>query len=122
MRDGSRLIFPECGLTYADCISVAGINQRAAAKKLGVTERHFHRVINQLGMGHWFPDKRPRPRCISKEDIIQVASERYTRRDAAYILGISYAYLKDLIELWQLQDHFISTSEAISRAQVGYCR
>lgn len=117
----SRTIFPDCGITYADCVSVAGVNKRQAAKKLGISEDHFRRVIKRLGASHWFPDVRPRPRCVTKEDIIQVASERYTRQDAAYILGISYGYLRDLIYEWDLGKYFITTSEAISVAQKGYC-
>jgi len=121
IAEGSRMIFPLCGITYADCISVSGVNQRDAAKKLGVSERQFHAVIKRLGMGHWYPDVRPRSRCISKEDIIKVAGERYTRRDSAHILGVSYAYLKDLIEEWKLQEYFISSSDAKRIAVKGYC-
>ena len=121
MERTSRTIFPNCGITYADCVSVAGVNQRQAAKRLGISEDHFRLVIKRLGASHWFPDVRPRSRCVSKEDIIQVASEKYTRRDAAYILGISYDYLRDLIAEWDLGKHFISTSEALSVAQKGYC-
>ena len=117
----SRTIFPLCGITYADCVSVAGVNQREAARKLGIAEDHFRRVINMLGMGHWYPDVRPRPRCVSKEDVIQVASEKFTRRDAAHILGISYGYLRDLIQEWDLGGHFISGNEARSVARKGYC-
>lgn len=120
-EDGSRIIFPLCGLTYADVISVAGVNQRAAAKKLGVSERQFGAVIKRLGMRNLFPDHRPRSRCVSKEDIIKVAGEGWTRRDTAHILGISYEYLRDLIERWKLQPYFISTSQALSIAQKGYC-
>lgn len=120
-RTETRTIFPACGITYADCISVAGVNKREAAKKLGVAEDHFGRTVKRLGMDHWFPDVRPRPRCVTKEDIIEVAQEGWTRRDSAAILGISYGYLKDLIEMWKLQPYFISTSEALSKAQKGYC-
>ena len=121
MRNGSRLIFPLCGLTYSDCISVAGVNQRDAAKKLGISERQFHHVVKRLGMGHWYPDTRNRSRCISKEDIVTVAKEGYTRRDAAHILGISYGYLRDLIEEWKLQEFFIGSGEAKRIAVKGYC-
>lgn len=120
-EDVNRLIFPLCGLTYADCVSVAGVNQRAAAKKLGVSERQFHAVIKRLEMGHLYPDVRPRPRCISKEDIAKVAGEGYTRRDAAHILGVSYGYLRDLIEEWKLQEFFIDSGEAKRIARKGYC-
>jgi len=111
-----------CGLTYADCISVAGVNQRSAAKKLGVSERQFGAVVKRLGMGHWYPDVRPRPRCISREDIVKVAGEGYTRRDAAHILGISFGYLRDLVEEWELQDAFIvKGGHASWVARRGYC-
>jgi hypothetical protein len=118
--DGTRLIFPSCGISYAQVVSVAGVNQRAAAKKLGLSERNFCHVIRRLGLQHWFPDTRPRSRCISREDIIKVAGEGWTRRDAAEILGISYGYLRNLIEEWKLQDYFISKAEAARVAQVGY--
>ena len=121
MIDPSQLIFPNCGITYADCQSVSGMNHRRAAKKLGIAEDHFQKTIKKIGASHLYPDVRPRPRCVSKEDIIQVASEKLTRRDAAHILGISYGYLRDLIQEWDLGGHFISGNEARSVARKGYC-
>jgi hypothetical protein len=118
--DGSRLIFPAAGISYKDCISVAGVNHRAAAKRLGIAEDHFRRTIKRLSMSHWYPDTRPRSRCISREDIIKVAGEGWTRRDAAHILGVSPGYLKDLVGEWKLQGYFISKAEAARVAQVGY--
>jgi transposase len=118
--DGSRVLMPKCGVSYLDFVSVAGMNQRAAAKRLGVSERNFGDVVRRLGMSHWYPDTRPRSRCISSEDIIKVAGEGWTRRDAAHILGISPGYLRNLIEEWKLQEYFISKAEAARVAQVGY--
>jgi transposase len=118
--DGSRVLMPKCGVSYLDFVSVAGMNQRAAAKRLGVSERNFGDVVRRLGLQHWFPDTRPRSRCISREDIIKVAGEGWTRRDAAHILGVSYGYLRNLIEEWKLQGYFISKAESARVAQVGY--
>ena len=53
----SRILFPLCGLTYDDCISVAGVDQPTAAKKLGVSESRFREVIKRQGMSHWYPPK-----------------------------------------------------------------
>jgi transposase len=118
--DGSRVLMPKCGVSYLDFVSVAGMNQRAAAKRLGVSERNFGDVVRRLGMSHWYPDTRPRSRCISRDDIIKVAGEGWTRRDAAHILGVSYGYLRNLIEEWKLQSYFISKAQAARVAQVGY--
>lgn len=95
-----------CGVSYLQIVACAGMNQRAAAERLGVNEGYFRKTVKRLGLRHWFTDIRPRPRCISREDIVQVASEGYTRRDAAYLLGISPRYLADLVQEWQLADSF----------------
>ena len=117
----NKILFPQCGITYADCVGVAGLNQRAAAKRLGISLRNFGEVIRKNGMTHLYPHTRASSRCVSKDDVIQVASEGYTRKDAAYILGISYGYLRDLVKDWDLGGYFISTGEAISVARNGYC-
>jgi len=117
----NKILFPLCGITYADCVSVAGLNQRAAAKRLGLSLRNFGEVIRKNGMTHVYPHTRASSRCVSKEDVIQVASEGYTRKDAAYILGISYGYLRDLVKDWDLGEHFLSMSEAVSVGKNGYC-
>lgn len=121
MTRTSRTLFPLCGITYADCVSVAGVNQKEAARRLGLSQRNFGEVVRRLGMAHWYPLVRPGKRCVTKEDIIQVASEGYTRLDAAYILGISYSYLRELIKDWDLGGHFLSLSKAVSVGKKGYC-
>lgn len=104
----SKLIFPRCGLTYQHVIDVACIvpNKRAAAKKLGVSERQFYQVVKDLGLGHWFTLKKPRSRCLSREDVAQFGREGYTKKDAAYLAGVNYDYFKDLVRLYDLNDFF----------------
>lgn len=120
--DGSRLLFPSCGISYLQVISVAGVNQRHAAKKLGVSERQFTEVIRRRHMQHWFPDVRPRPRCISREDIEKLAAEGYTKRDAAFIAGVEYSYFKELVQLYGLRDLFPNCGEASWISRRGYAK
>lgn len=117
------MIFPVAGLSLEDIEKVAAIapNKRAAAKKLGMGERQFYSVIKQKGLSYLFDLRKPRSRCVSKEDIESAAAEGYTRKDAAFILGISEWYLKDLIHLWKLQDAFtVRKGKASWVARRGY--
>lgn len=103
------LLFPRCGITMQHVLTIAGVadNKRDAAKKLGVSERQFYTVISRHNLGHLFANRKPRKVCVTKEDIVALAQERYTRKDAAYILGISPEYLKKLIQRWNLADMFV---------------
>lgn len=94
-------------------------NLRAAAKRLGVSEGNLRSVAAQHGIkGN---KKKPRPTCVSPEDIIALAREGFTRPDTAYLLGISPAYLKDLIKKWDLARHFtVSGGRAAAVAMRGY--
>jgi len=109
-REGqdSKLL-PRCGVTddqVQEAISSTP-NLRAAAKRLGVDENHLRRVAAQHGIkGN---ARRPRRRCVTEEDIVTLAQEGFTRPDVAFLLGISPAYLKDLISLWGLLSAFTRT-------------
>lgn len=122
------LAMPYAGLTFAD-VSLAALNthgnRRRTAKRLGVSIRALDACIERHNLGRWFvagrgKGKRPRARCVTVEQIIEVAQEGYHRRDVAEILGISYAYLKDIIEECNLQGHFISAAQAKRIARRGY--
>jgi hypothetical protein len=111
-----------CGLTYLDIVSCAGMNQRQAAKRLGVGYAYFNQVVKRQGMSHWFAHTRPRARCVCPEDIVKVASEGYTQTDAAFLLGINFGYLRRLVKLWGLRDHFPANGgEASLIGKRGYC-
>lgn len=123
-----EMIFPLCGLTYADVVEVARTspNKRVAARKLGVSERQFYAVINDKGLGHLFDNRKPRARCVSKDDILAAAETAANRADAADILGVSETYLKDLIHAFGLQGLFHRTiadrNVLVRFAQRGYTR
>lgn len=119
--DPATLIFPECGITYGDCLGVSGVSHRTAARKLGIAHSHFHKKMKKLGLSYLYPDVRSRVRCISKEDIIKVAESRVSQKDAAYILGVHYTHLKMRIKEYGIRHHFITTSQAVSVGIKGYC-
>lgn len=96
-----------CGLTYSDVISCAGMNQRQAARKLGVNYCHFNQRIKRLGMSHWFDA--PRHRCISKEDIIKTTG--MCQIDAAEVLGVTNGYLSVLIHEYGIRHLFPGKSK-----------
>lgn len=119
-RPGLTLL-PRCGVTDSqvrEAITSAP-NIRAAAKQLGVAEDHLRRVARQHGIKA--NRRRPRRRCVTAEDIASLAKEGYTRPDVAFLLGISPAYLKDLISLWGLADTFVVTrGRAAAVTRNGY--
>lgn len=96
-----------CGLTYSDITSCAGMNQRLAAKRLGVNYSHFNQKVKRLGMSHWF--KVPRSRCVSKEDIIATAG--MCQIDAAEVLGISNGHLSVLVHEYGIRHLFPGKSK-----------
>jgi transposase len=102
--DGTRLIFPSCGLSYADVTACGGMNQKQAAKKLGVNYAHFNQIIKRLGASHWFDGGKPL--CVSKEDVIKAASAGRCQIDTAEDLGISGQYLHELVMKWGLRHLF----------------
>lgn len=110
-----------CGLSYSDVLAFAGMGQNAAARKLGVNHAHFNRTLHKLGMSHWFP--RPRQQftqCVSTEDIKQAASEGYTQKDAAFVLGVSERHFKRLVARWGLAHLFPNSGKASHIARRGY--
>lgn len=121
-RDGqdSKLL-PRCGVTddqVQEAITSMP-NLRAAAKRLGVDENHLRRVAAQHGIKS--NARRPRRRCVTEEDIVKLAQEGFTRPDVAFLLGISPAYLKDLISLWGLQAAFVrAKGKAAAVTAKGY--
>lgn len=110
-----------CGLSYHDVITAAmdSPNLRAAARRLGVSERQLRTVVKRRGMQHWFRREKPRPRCVSREDVEHAALVG-SRWEAADVLGISESYLKDLINLWGLHDLFAWRPE-ISKEDLERC-
>jgi hypothetical protein len=122
--DRSEVLFPYCGITLSDVLSVAAKadNKRHAAKLLGVSERQFCSVIKDRQLGHLFSLKKPRKIKVSPEDIIELAQQGFIRRDVAFMLGVSPAYLKKLILKWKLQDAFtVRHGYASWVCRRGYC-
>lgn len=129
------LMMPVAGLSFYD-VSLAALecngNRVRTAKLLGVGIRSLDAAIARHGLQRWFISRdwrigpksavgsRQRQRCVSREQIISIASEGYTRKDAAYLLGIDYSYLKELVRMWGLSDHFPSHGECVRVGLVGY--
>lgn len=113
-RPGVPLAMPMCGLSFAD-VSLAAMechgNKTRTARRLGVSIKALEALIEREKIGWWFNPtggiRHQRKRCVSKDDIVTLAQEGYTRPDVAHLLGISQAYLKDLISKWDLADSFI---------------
>lgn len=119
--DGSRILFPRCGLTYADVVSCAGMSQKAAAKRLGLAYSHFNKAVTRFGLDHWFSKPRQAfTQCVTPEDIIQSAKEGYTMKDAAFVLDVSERYFKTLVARWDLTHHFPNSGKAAWIARRGY--
>jgi transposase len=120
--DGTRLLMPLCGLSYRDITSCAGMSQKEAAKRLGVNYNAFNQVVKRHGISHWFPKPvQKQTQCITAEDIIQVASEGYTQKDAAAVLEVSESWFKALVARWKLNHLFPSCGKASYIGRVGYC-
>jgi hypothetical protein len=112
-----------CGLTYDQIVAVAisAPNKRAAAKKLGVGEDHFRRVVKNLGMGHWFSNKKTgRSICLTKDDIVQLAKDGYNMKDAAFVAGVNYSYFKKLVADYGVNDSFPTSGKASWISRRGY--
>ena len=113
-----------CGVTYLQIVdaAIASPNMRAAAERLGVSYDHLRRIVKRRGMGHWFRIEKPRPRCVSREDVAGLARQGFIRADVADMLGISEGYLKDLVREWNLYDEFtVRKGRASWVARRGYC-
>lgn len=119
---------PFAGLTFADLSLAAleaGGNRVRAARRLGIGVRTLDRHVALLDLDRWFISgrgrgRRPRSKCVTAEQIRELCSEGYTRKDSAYLLGISYGYLKDLLHQYRLDN--LAWVNGRSVAQKGYCR
>lgn len=117
----NTLLFPRAGITRADLEHARGMNQRQAAKRIGISERHFSQVVKDEGLQDMFPHIHNRSRKVTREEIAELAGQGFIRRDVAYMLGISPTYLKDLIAKWNLADEFtVSKGRAAWVARNGY--
>ena len=130
------LAMPVAGLTFAD-VSLAALecrgNRVRTARRLGVGIRSLDAMIKREGLERWFLSQdwrvgprpagsRSRTRCITREQIIEVAGDGVSQMDAAYLLGVSYAYLKDLVADWGLRSYFPSHGDCVRAGQMGYAR
>lgn len=130
-------MMPVAGLSFAD-ISLAALqcrgNRVRTAKRLGVGIRSLDAAVQREGLERWFLSRTPgvgpksgkgsksRNRCVTQEQIIEVAHGGYSQRDAAYLLGISYAYLKDLVAEYGIREHFPEHGECVRNGMLGYAR
>jgi hypothetical protein len=105
----SRVIFPMCGLTYADMVDAACTtpNMRACAKRLGVSGRQLYEVAKRIGASHWFGKLKPRPSKVNIEEVVELAQQGFIRADVAYMIGISHKYLDEIVQDYGLADKFI---------------
>ncbi len=113
------------GITAADLLRAASRspNMRSAAKEFGLSESTFTKKVKQIGATDYFKRQKVRKRKVSKRAIVQLAKQGFLRSDVAYMLGISSAYLKDLIKLWNLPEEFtLKKGKAAYIAKVGYCQ
>ena len=120
----NEILFPICGISYGDIVDIAGKahNMRDAAKRLGICESQFYKVMNSLDMASMFQNKRLRQSRVTREEIIELAEQGYTRKDTAFLLGIKYSYLKTLISRWELSKHFkLAKGQTIFIEKYGYC-
>jgi uncharacterized protein (DUF362 family) len=125
-----NMMMPRCGLTFCD-VSLAALechgNRVRTAKRLGVGIRSLDAAIEREGLHRWFVSgrgcgKRPRRKCVTREQIVELAADVYLKADAAAILGISPAYLKDLIREYGITDFAENRGERVRIGMHGYCR
>lgn len=115
-------ILPNSNVSDQDIMDCSGTNIKIAAKKLGVAYNNLCIAIKKNDLKKHFPLKKDKKKCVTKEQIIAIAKEGYTRRDTAFLLGISPLYLKDLIKLWDLKDEFtLKKGKAAWVTRRGYC-
>jgi predicted DNA-binding transcriptional regulator AlpA len=97
------------GVTAADLLKAACrcANMSEAAQSLGVSQSYFTKKVKEIGATDYFKRRKPRKRRITKRSTVQLARQGYTRRDAAFLLGVSPAYLKDVVNIWGIADEFI---------------
>ena len=115
-----EIAFPNHGITVDEVKAAAKgcPNLRAAARSLNVSERQLHIVAKKHGIV--FQKRKPRPRCVSAEDVRQLAKEGYIKKDAAFLAGVEYSYFKELVNLYGLRPLFPSTGQAAAISRRGY--
>lgn len=128
------LMMPLAGLSFYD-VSLAALecrgNRVRTAKRLGVGIRSLDAAIARHGLERWFVSHdwrigpkgsgyKSRSRCVTREQVVEVASEGYSQKDAAFVLGIDYSYLKQLVREWGLRDHFPAHGQCVRNGHVGY--
>lgn len=130
-------MMPVAGLSFAD-VSLAALqcrgNRVRTAKRLGVSIRALDAAVHREKLERWFLSHTPgvgpksgkgtksRKRCVTQEQIIEVAQQGFSQCDAAYLLGISYAYLKDLVQDYGIRAHFPEHGQCVRNGQLGYAR
>lgn len=127
------MVMPRCGISFAD-VSLAALecmgNMKRTAKRLGVDQSALRIAVRREGIERWFVSRhgmsaigsRSRARCVTREQVIDLAADGYSQRDTAYMLGISYSYLKSLVLEWGLRDYFPSHGECVRNGRLGYAR
>lgn len=130
------LMMPIAGLSFYD-VSLAALecrgNRVRTAKRLGVGIRSLDAAIAREGLERWFVSHdwrigpkgggyKSRKRCVTREQIIDVAAEGYSQKDAAFILGIDYSYLKQLVSEWGIRDCFPAHGVCVRNGLLGYAR
>ena len=119
----SRVIFPMCGLTYADMVDAACTtpNMRACAKRLGVSERQLYEVAKRLGASHWFGKLKPRPSKVNIEEVVDLAQQGFIRADVAHMIGIHPSHLDEIVQKNGLAEKFtVRKGKAAWVARTGY--
>lgn len=128
-------MMPVAGLSFAD-VSLAAMecrgNRVQTAKRLGVAVRSLDAAVEREGLQHWFLShdwrvgpkgvvgSRFRSRCVSADDIREVAADGYSQKDAAFILGIDYSYLKRMVKEFGLRSCFPDHGQCVRNGHLGY--
>lgn len=92
------LIFPRCGITYADVLTCRGMSMERAALRIGVNRKHFASRMKDLGLQNLFSGRnRYRHRTevfpdlgITREDVESCVG--MLQIDAAAELGVDYEW------------------------------
>lgn len=121
---------PIAGLSFCDVSAAAWEchgNRIRTAKRLCVGVRSLDAAISRHGLHNWFVRGRGRgvkfrSVCVTREQVIEVAQEGYSQRDAAFLLGISYDYLKSLVRRWNLRQYFPAHGQCVQNGHLGYAR
>lgn len=130
------MVMPRCGISFAD-VSLAALECRGnltrTAKRLGVEASSLRVAVRREKLEHWFCSMHPfvgpsrsgsrsRPSRVTADQIIELAKDGYSQKDAAFLLGVSYSRMKFLVKELGLRDNFLSHGECISAGRLGYAR